>query len=186
MIRIYIRPILVLVCCWLTACGGDQAPVTYTEAQLPTAVPVQFQGWWKGKTEWDYFRITTDGLMEVVFPQDFKAAFDPNLTTPSTTSYLKVIKNEGDTLYAIAQERRYDRATRVWSIPVYFYVKFRYDFQTHELTYIQQPCRLTDADYDLAKETHLQRIMSNACTDVEETPDPKLRLWRRELVYVRA
>lgn len=174
-----------VACAFLSGCGsGSSGPKVYTERDLPAAIPVQFQGWWKGKSEWDYLHLAPDGMMQVVFPQDFQAPFNPALTTPSAAVYLKVIRNQGDTLYAVSKEQRFDRDSGQWRLPVYYYVMLHYDFTAHTLTYEQQPCALTETDLEKSAEAHLQRLSTGACTISEEQAGQKT--WKRTTSYVRA
>ncbi len=179
--RASLLSILTLVC--LSGCGTSDGPATYTERDLPAAIPVQFQGWWKGKTEWDHLHLAPDGMMRLVFPENFQGAFDPALAKPSSNSFLKIIRNQGDTLYAISKEQRYYRETGRWSEPIYSYVMFHYDFAGHTLTYEQQPCNLNEDDMDKSPDEHLARLSRGACTITEERAG--LKLWKRTVTYVR-
>lgn len=166
----------------LSGCGGP-AVTTYGEQELPAAVPAQFQGWWKGKSEWDHLNIAADGMMRSVVPQDLQAAFNPVLTTPNANSFLKVFRNQGDTLYAISKEQRYDRLNRVWLEPIYYYVTLHYDFSSSILTYQQKPCNLSEADMDKSAEAHIARLTQGACTITETSAGQKM--WNRTTTYYR-
>lgn len=173
--------ILAVAC--LSACASQDAGPTYTEQDMPAAIPIQFQGWWKGKTEWDHLHLAPDGMMRLVFPENFQGPFNPDLAKPSSNSFLKIIRNQGDTLFAISKEQRYYRETGSWSLPLYSYVMFHYDFTTHTLTYEQQPCNLSEADMEKSPADHLQRLTHGACTITEERAG--LKLWKRTVTYVR-
>ena len=166
----------------LTSCSSS-SPTVYKEADLPTAVPPQFQGWWKGKSEWDYLSIAPDGLMRTVMPVDLQNPFDPALSKPNVNSYMKVFRNQGDTLYGISKEQRFDRASSTWKAPVYYYVTLYYEFKDHILTYRQEPCMLGEEDMQKSPEEHLARLARHACTTIEEGGNQNI--WKRTTTYYR-
>lgn len=181
-----IRFLIAALCLSLTACGGGSSSgvTTYTEDDMPAAIPAQFQGWWKGKSEWDYLHLAPDGFLKSVFPQDLKAPLDPALTRPNASAYLKVIRNQGDTLYAISKEQRYDYKTNRWLDPIYYYVMLHFDFTSHILSYEQRPCRLTEKDLERPAEEHLRHLTTGTCT-INETQAGQ-QTWKRVSTYYRA
>ena len=168
----------------LSGCSSnDAAPKVSAEDELPDAIPAQFQGWWKGKSDWDYLRLTPDGFMQTFFPQKLNAPFNPAFANPNSASYLKVVRNQGDTVYAISKEQRVDPATKRWSEPVYYYVTLRYDFGKHIMTYVQEPCGLKEADMKKSAEEHVRKITSSSCTIIEDNSGQ--RIWKRTTTYYR-
>lgn len=169
----------------LSACGtSGSAPQNTADDELPDAVPVQFQGWWKGKSDWDYMRVAPDGFMQTFFPQKMNEPFNPAFANPNSASYLKIVRNQGDTVYAISKEQRLDPATKQWLDPVYYYVTLQYNFGTHILTYVQQPCGLKEADMQKPAEEHVRKMTSSACMILEESAGQ--RTWKRTTTYYRS
>ncbi len=183
--KIFYFALLGLTLLNLTACGTTgSSPDKDAESELPDAIPVQFQGWWKGKSDWDYMRIAADGFVQTFFPQRMNKPFNPAFANPNSASYFKVVRNQGDTIYAISKEQRLDPATKAWLDPVYYYVTLHYNFETSVLTYTQQPCGLKEADMKKPAEEHVRKMTSSACMILEDSAGQ--RTWKRTTTYYRS